>query len=107
MNKVTRTVSATLSVLALVAAVNTTAAHAAESTDYTPIMVMVTQDTPLYYEPGKQNGDENKLVAGQTWYLLGQDATGNWIKVAITPTVSSWVPRTSLALGKMQLPVVS
>jgi hypothetical protein len=92
------------------AGLSNVAVHAEETTDddFDPVLVTVTADTPLFYEPDAQIPTDDHLAAGQTWYVVGVDATGKYARVYITDTFSTWVPVASLALDDVSsLPVIS
>jgi len=86
-----------------------TAGQIARADDsFKAILTTVTRDTPLYYTPGKQMTTDDRLRAGQKWYVVGVDATRKYARVFITEKVYTWVPVSSLALGDVSgLPVIS
>ncbi|MHB8628324.1 MAG: SH3 domain-containing protein [Aggregatilineales bacterium] len=72
-----------------------------------PVMVGVNTTTTVYDAPNANSDQVGQLVAGQTWFVLGTDSTGKWVEVFITPSISGWVPASTLGLGGMTLPTIA
>ncbi len=80
---------------------------AADPSTYVPMLVTEISDSQIYYAPGQVSGDSEMLYAGETWYILGQDSTGKWVQVYVTPDVSVWAAKASFALSATTpLPIV-
>ncbi len=72
-----------------------------------PVMVGVNTTTTVYDAPNANSDQVGQLIAGQTWFVLGTDSTGKWVEVFITPSISGWVPASTLGLGGMTLPIIA
>lgn len=75
-----------------------------------PYLVGVNTTTPVYTSPSSGAGSYQvgQLLAGQTWFVLGIDSTGKWVKVEIIRgTLSGWVAASALGLNGARLPTVS
>lgn len=69
-------------------------------------LVGVNVTTTVYDAPRTNADVEGSLVAGQTWFVLGQDSTGKWTEVQITPTIFGWVATSALNLTQLTLPAI-
>ena len=69
-------------------------------------LVGVNSTTTAYDRPSTSGDNAGQLVAGQTWFVLGQDSTGKFTYVQITPNDFVWVPSSSLNLASLTLPVI-
>jgi hypothetical protein len=90
---------------ALAATVSPAPVTPAAGTTFTPPLVMETADSPVYYAPGQLSTVASLLYADETWYVLGQDSTGQWAQIFVTDAVSVWLPKADLALGNTPLPI--
>lgn len=72
-----------------------------------PVMVGVSLTSAVYDAPNANSDNVGQVVAGQTWFLLGADSTGQWVSVYISPSASVWAPASAFALNGMTLPVIS
>jgi hypothetical protein len=80
----------------------------ARADSFQAIRVTVLRDTPLYYAPGSVIPTDDRLRAGQQWYVVGVDATRKYARVEVTEKFFTWVPVSALALGSVaDLPIVS
>jgi hypothetical protein len=117
MLKFNRFVAASAAALMLAGIVGVNSPVHADTTPTTPIdpttfqsiEVTVVADTPIYWGPdrGDMITTGDMLRAGQQWYVLGQDATGKWVEVEITPFQNVWVPKANFPLRGVALPILS
>jgi len=121
MNKVLRAVSVSAAAIVLAAGAGLASPARADSpsattqktaiatidqASYTPVLVTETVDSRVYWAPDQVVAEGDSVFAGMSWYVLGQDSTGEWLQIAITPTLNLWVPRGVLAIGNTPLPVI-
>jgi hypothetical protein len=85
----------------------TTPAYADQTTVKVPYLAAVAVTTGAHNAPSHNSNNVGTLVAGQTWFLLGTDATGNWVCFHIPPLSSGWVPISTFALNGVKLPIAS
>jgi len=69
-------------------------------------LVGVNTTTTVYDAPNTDADNMGQLAAGQTWFVTGQDSTGKWTSVEITPNVFGWVATSALDLQNLTLPVL-
>jgi hypothetical protein len=69
-------------------------------------LVGVNTTSTVYDTPRTTGNVEGQLAAGQTWFVLGQDSTGKWTEVEITPSIFGWVSSSALNLQNLTLPTI-
>jgi len=80
----------------------------ADSTPVTvPYMVWVNTTTNLYDAPNLNADYVGQVLAGQTWFVLGEDTTGKWTEIQITPGIVGWGATSAFALNGITLPVIA
>jgi len=72
---------------------------AADQSTYVPLLVTETAASNIYYAPNQPIASGSLVYAGETWYVLGQDPTGQWVSLYIDPVTSVWVPKSVMALS--------
>jgi hypothetical protein len=91
----------------LTAAANPTAAPIVVAAG-SSVLVSVTRTVDLLDAPVSSANVLGQLVAGQTFYVLGKDASGKWVQVEIiSGSLSGWAPASAFALNGITLPVLS
>jgi hypothetical protein len=79
----------------------------ADPTTYVPLLVTEVSDSNIYYAPN-QVINSSSVYAGMTWYVLGQDSTGQWVSLYVDPVTSVWVPKAVMSLSpSTALPIIS
>jgi hypothetical protein len=72
-----------------------------------PYMVGVNTTTNLYDAPNLNADYIGQVLAGQTWFVLGEDTTGKWTEIQITPTIVGWGATSAFALNGITLPIIA
>lgn len=95
--------SVVTSVSSMATAVPTAIAQSASVT--TPYLVTVLTSTNAYDTPSYSGNVVGVLTAGQTWFTLALDVTGNWTEIQLANTsIVFWVPVSTVSLNGVNLP---
>lgn len=70
-----------------------------------PVLATVLVTIPLYSEPRANSNQVGTLLSGQTWYVLGTDTTGRWVKIQVGAIATGWAVRAAFNLAGVQLPI--
>jgi hypothetical protein len=62
------------------------------------ILSTVIQTITLYNAPSLNAQPVGLLLAGQHWFVIGTDSTGNWVLVQITLSTSGWTIRRAFSI---------
>ena len=78
------------------------------TTTYNPILVTEIADSNVYYLPGQMITGGMSISSGMSWYVLGQDTTGEWVNIMLGTCLNVWVQKSVMALSPTTpLPVIS
>jgi len=101
--------STSAAVAAMVAVIGANAGSAmADSTPVTvPYLVSINTTTNLYDAPSLNADYVGQVLAGQTWFVLGEDTTGKWTEIQVTPGIIGWGATSAFALNGITLPVIT